>query len=313
MKILVTGATGLIGKRLCSRLISEAHEIVILSRRPENVLISKQVKAFGWNPEKSAPPAEALEGIDAVVHLAGEPVAAARWTEEQKRKIRDSRVLGTKNLVDGLRKAATRPEVLVSGSAVGIYGSRGDENLPESAAPGTGFLVDICREWEAAADEAEALGIRVAQVRIGVVLSQEGGALEKMLLPFKLGMGGRLSSGRQWFPWIHIDDIVGILHLAIFNQRLKGPVNGVAPGIVTNADFTKQLAGELSRPVFLPVPEFALRILMGEMANVVLASQRVIPAVAMQAGYRFAFPELREALHNLLRKESGDLAKAWVG
>jgi hypothetical protein len=310
MKILVTGATGLIGKRLSRRLISEGHKIVILSRRPENVPVSSQTEVFGWNAEKSAPPAEALAGIDAVVHLAGEPVAAARWTEEQKRKIRNSRVLGTKNLVEGLRKTATRPGVMVSGSAVGIYGSRGDETLPESAVPGTGFLVDICREWEAEADEAQALGIRVAQVRIGVVLSSEGGALEKMLLPFKLGIGGRLSSGRQWFPWIHIDDIVGILHFALSNQRLKGPVNGVAPGIVTNAEFTKQLASELNRPVFLPVPEFALRIMMGEMANVVLASQRVIPEVAMQAGYRFAFPDLREALHDLLRKESSDLAKA---
>lgn len=300
MKILVTGATGLIGKTLCQLLAREGQELAVLSRRPETAQVVPNSKASRWNAETEAPPDEVWTGVDAVIHLAGEPVAGGRWTEARKRRIRDSRVLGTRNLIEGMARAAVKPQVLVSASAVGFYGDRGDEQLDESSTAGEGFLSEVCVEWERAAGQAEELGVRVAMVRIGVVLSQAGGALEKMLPPFKLGLGGRMGSGRQWFPWIHLDDIVGILRHALVTPAVRGPLNGVAPGIVNNAEFTKELAATLHRPVFLPVPQLALQILLGEMGAVVLASQRVQPRVALATGYQFIYPNLRPALAALL-------------
>jgi uncharacterized protein len=300
MKILVTGATGLIGKTLCQVLAQEGHELVVLSRQPEKAQVLPNVRAWRWQAENETPPDEAWEGVDAVIHLAGEPVAGQRWTETQKRRIRDSRVLGTRNLIEGLKRATVKPQVFVSASAVGFYGDRGDEKLDESSTAGRGFLSEVCVEWEREAAQAAEMGVRVALVRIGVVLSPQGGALEKMLTPFKLGLGGRLGSGRQWFPWIHLDDIVGILHHALVTLAVNGPINGVAPGVVNNAEFTKELADVLHRTVFLPVPEFALQIMMGEMAAVVLASQRVEPRVALATGYQFVYPQLRPALKALL-------------
>jgi len=247
-----------------------------------------------------SPPAEAWEGVEAVIHLAGEPVAGARWTEEQKRRVRDSRTKGSRNLVAGMRATPRPPKVLVSASAVGFYGDRGNEILNESSAPGSGFLSEVCLDWETEAARARELGVRVAFVRTGVALSLSGGALEKMLLPFKLGLGGRLGDGRQWFPWIHIEDVVGIFLHALMSPDVNGPINGVAPGIVTNEEFTRELAAALNRPVFFPVPELALRVLMGEMAEVVTASQRVVPQVALDTGYRFKYPNLRPALDALL-------------
>ncbi|MGE0126761.1 MAG: TIGR01777 family oxidoreductase [Blastocatellales bacterium] len=301
MKILITGATGLIGKAVCKLLTDEGHQLVVLSRRPQAAMGLTGVSAFRWEPEYELPPAQAWEGVDAVIHLAGEPVAAARWTEEQKRRIRDSRVVGTQFLVAGMIEARTPPKVFVSGSAVGFYGARGDEILNESSLPGSGFLSEVCLEWEAEAARARELGVRVALVRTGVVLSPTGGALEKMLTPFKLGLGGRLGSGRQWFPWVHIDDIVGILRHALITPAVDGPINGTAPGIVINEEFTRELAAALNRPIFFPVPEFALRVLMGEMAEAVMASQRVVPQVALDTGYRFKHPNLKPALESLLK------------
>jgi uncharacterized protein len=301
MKILITGATGLIGRSVCRSLINEGHQIVILSRRQPAPIDLAGIIAFRWEPEAESPPAEAWEGVEAVIHLAGEPVAAARWTEEQKRRIRDSRVKGSHNLVTGMRAAPRIPKILISASAVGYYGDRGDEILNESSDPGSGFLSEVCLDWEAESARARELGVRVALVRIGVALSPSGGALEKMLLPFKLGLGGRLGDGRQWFPWIHIEDIVGIFLHALMSPAVDGPINGVAPGIVTNEEFTRELAAALNRPVFFPVPQFALRILMGEMAEVVTASQRVISQVALDTGYRFKYPNLRPALESLLK------------
>ena len=302
MKVLVTGATGTIGRAICERLAAEGHSIVVLSRRPENARVVPGAQAFRWDAEREVPPVEAWAGVDAVVHLAGEPVAGARWTDEQKRRIRDSRVLGTRHLIDGMKALANPPRVLVSASAVGYYGNRGDAQLDESSAPGEGYLVDVCREWERQSERAREFGVRVVLLRIGVVLSKTGGALEKMLLPFKLGLGGRLGSGRQWFPWIHLDDIVGIVQHALVTPEAQGPLNGAAPGIVTNEEFTRQFAAALHRPVFFPVPEFALRLMMGEMAAVVLASQRVLPKATIAAGYQFKFPDLTPALVDVLNQ-----------
>lgn len=300
MKILVTGATGFIGKALCKTLAADGHELVVLSRRPESAEVAPGAKAFGWNPEADAPPVECWAGVEAVVHLAGEPVAAKRWTEEQKRRIRDSRVVGTRNLVRGMKATQVPPKVFISGSAVGFYGNRGDEQVNERSAPGTGFFPDICIAWEREARQAEELGARVVLVRIGVVLG-DGGMLEKILLPFRLGVGGVLGNGRQWFPWIHLDDMVGILRHALFNENVSGAINGVAPNSATNAEFTRALGAALHRPTIFPVPEFALRIVMGEMAIAALDSQRVYPSVALETGYEFRFPTLQPALDSLLR------------
>ena len=301
MKILVTGATGLIGKVLCRELSEQGHTLVTTSRRAgAATALGRGIFGFQWNPESGPLPAEALAGVDGVVHLAGEPVAARRWTEEQKRKIRDSRVIGTRNLVRGLMSVRMRPGVLVSGSAVGYYGSRGDEKLDEKAPAGRGFLSDVCQQWEREGAAAGELGVRVAHLRTGVVLSADGGALPKMMPAFKLGVGGRLGDGRQWFPWIHVDDLVGLIIHALGVPTIGGPINGAAPGIVTNAEFTRELASVLRRPSFFAVPEAGLRLLMGEMAEVLLTSQRAIPQVALETGYRFRFADLRPALEHLL-------------
>ena len=208
---------------------------------------------------------------------------------------------GSRNLVAGMRATPSPPKILVSASAVGFYGDRGDEVLNESSGPGPGFLSEVCLDWEAEASRARELGARVAFVRTGVALSPSGGALEKMLLPFKLGLGGRLGDGRQWFPWIHVEDIAGIFLHALMSPAVDGPINGVAPGIVTNEEFTRELAAALNRPVFFPVPKMALRVLLGELAEVVTASQRVVPQVALDTGYRFKYPNLRPALESLLK------------
>lgn len=301
MRFLVTGATGLLGGQLCRRLVNEGHSVAIFSRSLEK---GRRLgfETFVWQPEKELPPADALEGADVVVHLAGEHIAAGRWTEEQKRRIRDSRVLSTRHLVAGLRVATSKPKALICASAIGFYGDRGNEELTEEATVGKGFLSEICQEWEQEAEAAAVLGVRVAQVRIGVVLAKEGGALEQMLPIFKVGLGGSLGNGKQWFPWVHIDDVTGIFHHAIFNEAVCGPMNATAPGIVTNAGFTEALAAALHRPAVFAVPGFVLRLGFGEMADLLLGSTRVIPARALATGYQFKFPSLRAALTNLFSR-----------
>lgn len=300
MKVLITGATGLIGSALCSSLSEDGHTVVALSRSPETTRGLSAAELHKWDPRSGQFPAQTLAGVDAVVHLAGEPIVARRWSEEQKKRIRDSRVLTTRTLVDAFRSLERRPAVFVCGSAVGFYGDRGDEQLVETAPVGKGFLSEVCQEWEKEAARAFELGIRVVEVRTGVVLSADGGALPKMLAPFKLGLGGRLGSGKQWFPWIHIRDIVGVFCHAMRSSLLEGPVNGVAPEAATNAEFTRELARVLHRPAFLPVPELALRVLMGEMAEALLGSQRVIPAAALASKYQFRYQSLTPALDHLL-------------
>ena len=229
-------------------------------------------------------------------HLAGEPVAEGRWTKAKKARIRDSRVAGTKHLVERLRKLERRPEVLVSASAVGIYGSRGDDVLTESAAPAEGFLAEVCREWEAEAQAAEDLGMRVVTIRVGLVLGSQGGALARMLPLFEFCAGGRLGHGRQWMPWIHVDDLAALFKFCAGNTQLSGSVNGAAPNPVTNREFTKALASAVGRPALFPAPAFALRLALGEFAKVLLASQRVAPEKAQAAGFQFEHRTIESAL-----------------
>jgi hypothetical protein len=302
MKTLLTGATGLIGRELVGRL----EQAVVLSRDPEQARRRLPgVEAHLWAPEAGPPPAAAFHGVEVVFNLAGEPVAEGRWTDERKRRIRDSRVLGTRNLVAGLAGLTSLPRVLVSVSAVGYYGDRGDEELDETSSPGHGFLADVCVEWEREALTAERLGIRVVCVRTGIVLAHGGGALAKMLLPFRMGAGGRLGSGRQWMPWIHLEDEVGILLHVVEDARIHGAVNAVGPRPVTNAELTRALGHAVHRPTFLPVPKAALRLAFGEMSEILTASQRVLPKEAERSGYTFKHPELAGALTAVLKGGAG--------
>ena len=295
MKLLMTGATGLVGKALCRSLKNEGHAIVALSRTPDPARVPQADAVFAWQPEAGMPPAAAFAGVDGVIHLAGESVAARRWDDEHKRRVRDSRVLGTRHLVEAMQSLAAPPKVFISASAVGFYGDRGDEVLDEDSPPGRGFLSEVCVEWEREAQRAAEFGARVTLLRIGVVLSPQGGALAQMLPIFRLGLAGKLGNGRQWFPWIHLDDVVGIIRFTL-EHSVSGPRNVAAPGIVTNAEFTDALAQALHRPAFFAAPAFGLKLVMGEMAAVVLASQRAVPQAALKAGYRFRYPELRPAL-----------------
>jgi uncharacterized protein (TIGR01777 family) len=298
VKIAITGASGLVGRRLLKALAKDGHTLTALSRHAGTNL-PPGVRLSVWDAMKGEPSADGLRDVDAVIHLAGAPVAQ-RWTAQAKQEIRESRVLGTRNLVQGLAKLSRKPLVLISSSAVGYYGSRGDEILNEPTAPGNDFLSEVCVAWEKEAQVAEALGIRVVRVRTGIVLDAHGGALQKMLTPFKLGIGGKLGDGRQWMSWIHLDDLVSLYQFALTGS-LSGPVNGVGTNPLSNADFTRALAAAVHRPAIFPVPRFALKLLFGEMAEMVLASQRVMPQAAVAAGFRFRFQELTAALADVLK------------
>jgi uncharacterized protein (TIGR01777 family) len=302
VKVTVSGATGLIGTRLVGALDDRGDEVTVLSRRPEHAREALGVEAVGWHPDVEPAPVEALSGRDGVVHLAGETLGK-RWSESSKRTIEDSRVRGTANLVLGLEAADPRPGVLVCASAVGIYGPRGEERIDESSPAGDDFLATVTRGWEAAARKAEALGMRVVSLRTGVVLDRQGGALARMLQPFKLGLGGPVAGGDQYVPWIHLDDAVGMYLAALDDPAWSGPINATAPEPVTNAVFSKALGRALGRPAFLPVPGFALRLLFGEMAMVVTEGQRAVPARAQELGYAFRHPDLGGALRAALGRD----------
>ncbi len=296
MNITVTGATGFIGQPLVDRLLADGHQLTVLGRRPAS---GGGIRFVEWNSGKGEPEPDAISQADAVIHLAGEPVAQ-RWTPEIKERIRTSRVDGTRHLVRALSKQEHGPAVLICGSATGYYGNRGDEVLTEQSRPGSGFLEDVCVDWEKEADAAEALGIRVVKLRTGIVLGHGGGALGKMLAPFRMGVGGPLGSGKQWMPWIHLNDLLGLLLLALNDSKVHGALNGTAPNPVTNEEFTRHLGRVVHRPAFMPVPKFALHALFGEMADVMLASLRVLPKAGLDAGYSFQYPELAPALESVV-------------
>ena len=299
MRFLISGASGLLGTALIASLSETDHEIVRLTR-PDTPAGPGRIV---WDPAAIALDTVQLEGFDVVVHLAGENVAGGRWSQAKKERIRNSRVDGTSLLANSLKCLKKPPKVFVMASATGYYGSRGDEKLPESSAPGSGFLADVTREWESAADVLAGTSARVVKLRIGVVLAPKGGALSKMLLPFKLGLGGKFGSGRQYMSWIALDDLIGIIHHAIANESLSGPVNAVAPTPVTNAEFTKTLGRVLRRPTMAAVPAFVLRLAVGEMADeMLLLSAPVVPQKLTESGYEFLHPDLENALRFVLGK-----------
>jgi len=304
MRVTLTGATGRIGRSLVEALTGRGDDATVLTRDPDGARakLPAGVEAVRWDPKAGPAPAEALSGRDAVVHLAGEDVGQ-RWSGKVKQEILDSREQGTRNLVAGIAAAEPRPRVLVSASAAGYYGPHGDEPVDERAPAGDDFLADVCVRWEREAGAAEALGLRVVTMRTGIVLDAEGGALSKMLPPFRLGAGGPVAGGKQYMPWIHLDDVVGLYLRAIDDERWSGPVNVSAPHPVTNKAFSKALGRALKRPAVSPVPAFALKALYGEMSMIVLNGVNMVPARATgELGYTFAHPELDEALSSTLAR-----------
>jgi len=298
MQLLVTGGTGFIGAPLCDALVRGGHELLILTRSPQTQPGRAGVRFLPLDTDAWQ---RAMAGVGGVINLAGESIAARRWGPRQKRRIRDSRVQTTRRLVDAIAAASPKPTVLVSASAIGYYGARGDEELVEADAPGSGFLTETCQAWEAEAQRAEALGVRVVRLRIGLVLGPGGGALAKLAPPFRAWVGGPVGSGRQWVSWIHRDDVIGLVEWALKRPELSGAVNATAPQPVTMATLCRKLGRALHRPSWLPVPAAVLRLVLGELADLLLTGQRVIPRLALEGGYAFRFPGLDGALEACLR------------
>jgi len=296
MKILITGSHGLVGSALADSLRREGQEVLTLVRATP-----KNVSEIEWHPNHGSVTPAALEGIDTVVHLAGESIAEGRWSDEKKRRIRDSRVKGTTLLSEALARLGRPPKTFICASAIGYYGNRGDELLTESSSAGNDFLADVCVEWERATQPAREKGIRVVNTRFGIILSKRGGALAKMLTPFRMGVGGRVGSGKQWMSWIALDDVIVGIRFALERDTLAGPINFVAPNPVRNAEFTKALGKALSRPTIFPIPEFGVRLAFGEMADaLLLSSARVKPEKLEASGFQFRYNSLASALKDLL-------------
>ncbi len=318
MKILVTGATGFIGRQVLLLMQEKGHEVVVLTRDSKaeqaefGIRLPIDCKSIAWDPAHGEPPLEAWQGVDAVVNLAGENIAGGRWTATRKAKLSQSRILSARHLVQAMRKLAAPPRVFVSASAIGIYGDRGSEMLEESSAPGSGTLADICRDWEKEVFKAVTSGIRTVALRMGIVFGKEGGAMKMMLPPFRLGLGGPLGSGSQWMSWIHVRDAAGLILHAIENEDLVGTVNAVSPNPVTNRDFTKVLAKELRRPAIFPVPASVLRLIFGEMADLLLGSQKVSANKACRS-YQYIYPQLDSALREVCAHFNHEfLMEQWV-
>ncbi len=303
MRLVLTGGTGFIGTRLRESLVEKGHEVVVLTRQAsrENQP-GLRTRYFYWNPPEGGAWEKELEGMDGVINLAGEPIVGNRWTQKQKQEILESRAGATQAMVAAIRKTKRKPLFLINASAVGYYGPHGDEELTEGTPHGKDFLAQVCQAWEAHALRAEDFGLRVVRLRIGIVLERGGGALAKMLFPFQLGLGGPLGSGNQWMSWIHREDLIGLIHLLLEKKEVRGAVNATAPHPVRMREFAKTLARVLHRPAVFPVPGFVLRILLGEMADLLLTGQRVLPRQALALGYPIKFPGLEEALRAILKK-----------
>lgn len=307
MKLFVTGGTGLVGSRLIAKLLERQDSVVVLSRRPAAARerFGQTCTVVEGDPVQTGPWMDAVADCDAVINLAGENLFARRWNDSFKTLLRDSRIKGTDNIVQALSRkpqtAAGQPKVLVSTSAIGYYGPHGDEEIDETGAPGTDFLAKLCADWEKAAQAACGHGIRTVIVRVGVVLDKAGGALAQMLTPFKLCVGGPVGSGRQWMSWVHHEDLVGIFLLPLAKPEIAGPLNGTAPEPVTNKEFSTALGKALGRPSFMPTPGFGLRLMLGEVAELITTGQRVLPKQALAQGYSFKYPQIDQALRDVLR------------
>ena len=298
MKILITGASGLIGRALQESFKQKGHEMLLAGRSEP-----KRPDQIKWDVENGFAEPERLEGLDAIIHLAGENISGGlRWTEEKKRAIKESRINGTRSVVEAIAKLRDKPKVFISGSATGFYGSRGDDIVDEDSGPGDTFLSDVCVPWEIESQRAEQFGIRTVLLRTGIVLSKGGGALAAMLTPFKFGVGGVIGSGKQWMSWIALDDAVSAINFILENESIRGPVNIVAPNPSTNEEFTKTLGSVLYRPTIFPLPAFAVNLVFGEMGDVLLLdSTRVAPKRLMDAGFEFKYPELKQAIEHVLK------------
>lgn len=297
MRVVVTGSSGLVGSKLKNVLTEAGHQPVRLLRKRAG-----KEGDLHWNPASGELDPSQLEGVDAIVHLGGENIAAARWTDEQKKKMRDSRINSTKLLVDTIGKLQNKPKVFVCASAIGYYGDRGSEELTEESTMGRGYLAELCKDWENAAKPAADFGVRVVNLRIGVVLAKDGGALSKMLPPFQMGVGGNLGSGKQYMSWISLDDVAGAILHCIETDKLSGPVNAVAPVAVTNAEMSKTLAKVLNRPAIFPAPAFALKLALGEMADeLLLSSAKIVPTKLQETKFQFQHPDLEQAIRAALK------------
>lgn len=299
MRILITGASGLIGTALRKSFEEKGYEMLLASRSEP-----KSERDIQWNADAGFADEDLLrlEGLDAVIHLAGESISALRWTDEKKKAIRDSRVHGTRTMIEAFARLEKKPKVFISASAIGFYGDRGDEEMTETSSVGDTFLSEVSKEWESESRRAEDMGIRTVLLRNGIVLSKDGGALATMMTPFKLGVGGVVGSGKQWMSWVSLDDAVGIVNYALENENLRGAVNVVSPNPVTNEEFTKTLGEVLYRPTFLPLPEFAVNLVFGEMGDALLIdSTRVVPKRLLDSGFKFRYPEIKSALENAVK------------
>jgi uncharacterized protein len=303
-KVIITGASGLIGLHLCKELIRRGNEITIFSRTPEKtrIIIPGAVEYVNWNYHEPKEWQNIVDGKNAIIHLAGANISGKRWTEKYKKEILESRIISTQNLIRAIENSSRKPECLIMSSAVGYYGNAGDEILTETSPSGTDFLAKVCRDWENESEYVDTLGIRRVNVRTGIVLTTEGGALKRMLLPFEFFVGGPLGNGKQWFPWIHIDDIVQIYLNVLDNKSIKGPINANAPGIVSMKEFSKRLGTTLNRPSVFYVPKVILRLVIGQVTESVLASQRAVPKALLDNGFKFKYENIQAALNDLIKR-----------